>query len=53
MRVREPLAELSIRNDILFDLFDDQLNVLHIRHNGKAADLVFKPGDTFKAIGSS
>lgn len=52
-KARGDIAELSVRNRILFDLFDDQLNVLNIRYNGKAADLVFKPGDTFKAIGSS
>ena len=51
--VRGDVAELSIRNRILFDLFDDQLNVLHIRYNGKAADLVFKPGDRFKAVAGS
>ena len=52
-KVREDVAELSVRDGILFDLFDDQLNVLHIRYNGKAAGLVFKPGDKFKAISSS
>ena len=53
VKAREDIAELSVRNRILFDLFDDQLNVLHVRYNGKAADLVFKPGDMFKAIGDS
>lgn len=49
-KVREDVGELSVRNRILFDLFDDQLNVMHISYNGTAADLVFKPGDKFKAI---
>lgn len=52
-KVREDVAELSVRNRILFDLFDDQINLLHARYNGKAADLMFKPGDKFKALSGS
>lgn len=52
-KAREDIAELSVRNRILFDLFDDQVNVLHVRYNDKAADLIFKPGDKFKTIGDS
>lgn len=40
----------EVRNRILFDLFDDQVNLVHIKHGDKKYDLVFKPGDDFKAI---
>ena len=44
---------LTVSNRILFDLFDDQVNLLHFRFIGKKADLVFKPGDRFKEIAGS
>ena len=49
-RVGRDPAALTMSNRILFDLFDDQLNLVHFRYKGKKADLVFRPGDKFKEV---
>ena len=44
---------VQVRDRIFFDLLDDQVNLVHIKHDEKKYDLVFKPGDEFKAISST
>lgn len=47
----EGLKGAQIRNRIFFELFDDQVNRVHITYDGGKTDLVYKPGDqSFKAI---
>ncbi|MBX7221873.1 MAG: hypothetical protein K1Y36_18110 [Blastocatellia bacterium] len=49
-----PLADgfsgATIRNQLFFDLFEDQTNVIGFKESTKKADLIFSPGDTFKPI---
>lgn len=49
-KMPEGFEGISIRNCVFFELFSDQVNRVHIKRDGKKADLVFKPGDDFKAI---
>lgn len=49
-KMPEGLEGAQLRNRILFDLLDDQVNLVHFKYEGKKADLVFKPGEDFKAI---
>jgi hypothetical protein len=54
IEVRLPggLSGVQIRNHFLFELFDDQTNVVSIKYNGKQLDHVFRrsEGNTFKTI---
>jgi hypothetical protein len=52
-KMPEGLAGAQIRNRIFFDLLDDQVNLIHLKYEGRKADLVFKPGDGFKAVGET
>lgn len=49
-KMSEGLDGAQVRNRIFFDLLDDQVNLVHIKHDEKKYDLVFKLGDDFKAI---
>ncbi len=49
-KMPEGLEGAQIRNRIFFDLLDDQVNRVHLKYEGKKADLVFKRGEDFKAI---
>lgn len=44
-KVPEGLSKASIRNVLLFDLFEDQVNIVNVRNSGKRVSLVFKRGD--------
>jgi len=46
----EGLANTSLRNKILFDLFADQVNIVNVISNGKRSSVVFKRGDAAKVI---
>lgn len=35
----------QVRNAILFDVYDDQVNVVRARYSGRARSLLFTPGD--------
>jgi hypothetical protein len=48
----EGLESATLRDRILFETLEDQVNIVHLKYEGKKADLVFKPGDEFKAISS-
>lgn len=49
-KMPEGLEGAHLRNRIFFDLLGDQVNLVHIKYEGKKADLVFKPGEDYKAI---
>jgi hypothetical protein len=50
IKMPEGLAGAQLRNRILFDLLDDQVNLVHLKDAGQKSDLVFKPGDGFKPL---
>lgn len=52
-KMPEGIANAQIRDRIFFDLLDDQLNLVHLKYEDKKSDLVFKPGDGFKAVAES
>ena len=43
-------SNVSLRNNLLFDLFTDQVNIVNVVNSGKKGSLIFKRGDTAKAI---
>ena len=49
-KVPEGLSKASIRNVLLFDLFEDQVNIVNVRNSGKRVSLVFKRGDNSQEI---
>jgi hypothetical protein len=49
-KMPEGITGALLRNRILFDLLDDQINLVHLKDEDKKSDLVFKPGDTFKPL---
>ncbi len=44
------LQGAQISNLLLCDLFEDQVNAVNLREQGKQAALVFKPGDQFQKV---
>ena len=44
------LSNVSLRNNLLFELFMDQVNIVNVLNSGKRNSLVFKRGDTAKTI---
>lgn len=50
-KMPEGLEGAQLRDRLFFEMLDDQVNLVHIKYAGKKADLVFKAGDEFKAIG--
>jgi hypothetical protein len=46
----EGLAGARLRVQILFELFDEQVNVVSVRHAGERTDLVFVRGDGERAV---
>lgn len=46
----QPLGSLRVRNAVLCDLFDDQVNVVQGTVNGKRRSLLFMRGDRYKPI---
>ena len=50
-QMAEGLKGAEVRNRIFFELFDDQVNRVHIRYDGGKTDLVYKRGDhSFKSV---
>lgn len=49
-KMPEGIDGAQVRNHIFFDLLEDQVNLVNVRYDGKRNDLVFKPGDGFKAL---
>lgn len=46
----EGLAKASLSNILLFDLFNDQINIVNVFNSGKKSSLTFKRDDTPKAV---
>jgi hypothetical protein len=44
------LSKAALRNALLFDLFEDQVNIVNVLNNGKKRSLVFRRGDDMQAI---
>jgi hypothetical protein len=50
-KMPEGLEGAQVRDRLFFELLDDQVNLVHVKYEGKKADLVFKSGeDSFKTI---
>jgi hypothetical protein len=49
-KMPEGLEGAQLRDRLFFESLDDQVNLVHIKYDGKKADLVFKPGEDFKEI---
>jgi DNA-binding sugar fermentation-stimulating protein len=52
-KMPEGLEGAALRNRIFFDLLNDQVNLVHLKFDGKKADLAFKRGDDFKTVSAS
>lgn len=46
----EGIAKTSLRNNLLFELFSDQINIVNVLNDGKRNTLIFKRGEAAKAI---
>ena len=46
----EGCAGARLRNQFLFDLYDDQINLVNIKHGDKKHALTFKNGDNFRPL---
>ncbi len=46
----EEIEGATIKNSMFFESFAEQVNLVHIRYQGKKSDLAFKVGDNFKTI---
>lgn len=44
------LSKASLSNALLFDLFEDQVNIVNVHNHGRTASLVFKRGDHAQQI---
>jgi hypothetical protein len=49
-KMPEGLAKASVRNSLLFDLFEDQVNIVNVWYGEKKTSLVFKRGDNMQEI---
>ncbi len=49
-KMPEGVNGAQVRDQIFFDLLEDQINLVNAHYDGKRTDLVFKPGDGFKAL---
>jgi hypothetical protein len=49
-KMPEGLSKTSLRNAFLFDLFDDQVNIVNVLHGSKKSSLVFKHGEGERQI---
>lgn len=49
-KMPEGLSKASVRNSLLFDLFEDQVNIVNVWYETKKTSLVFKRGDNMQEI---
>jgi hypothetical protein len=49
-KMPEGLSKASVRNSLLFDLFEDQVNIVNVWYDTKKTSLVFKRGDNLQEI---
>ncbi|HEY9401860.1 MAG TPA: DUF6702 family protein [Pyrinomonadaceae bacterium] len=46
----EGSAGVQLRNQFMFDLYDDQINLVNVKQDGKKHALTFKNGDNFQPL---
>jgi hypothetical protein len=46
----EGTAGAQLRNQFMFDLYDDQINLVNVKHDDKKRALTFKNGDSFQPL---
>lgn len=44
------LSQVNLRNQVLLETFDDQMNIVNLDINGKKKTLVFRDGDVVKPL---
>jgi hypothetical protein len=49
-KMPQGLSKTSLRDALLFDLFEDQVNIVNVWYDGKKTSLVFKRGDNLQEI---
>jgi hypothetical protein len=49
-RMPEGFAGAQLRNHFLFDLYEDQINLVNVKQGGRKRALTFKKGDTFQTL---
>ncbi len=49
-KMPEGFTGAQLRNQIFFDLLDDQINLVNARYGGAKTDLAFRAGDGFKPL---
>ena len=49
-RMPEGFAGAQLRNQFLFDLYDDQINLVNVKQEDKKRALTFKNGDGFQSL---
>jgi hypothetical protein len=49
-KMPEGLSKTSVRDALLFDLFEDQVNIVNVWYGEKKTSLVFKRGDNLQEI---
>ncbi|HEX8633490.1 MAG TPA: DUF6702 family protein [Pyrinomonadaceae bacterium] len=49
-RLPEGCAGTTLRNRFMFDLYDDQINLVNFKQDGKKRALTFKNGDNFQPL---
>jgi hypothetical protein len=48
--VTQGLVDLQLANSMLCERFEDQVNVVRVSYHGRAATLIFTPGDSTKPL---
>ncbi|HEY0098971.1 MAG TPA: DUF6702 family protein [Pyrinomonadaceae bacterium] len=49
-RMPDGFAGAQLRNQFLFDLYDDQVNLVNVKQENRKRALTFKNGDTFQTL---
>jgi hypothetical protein len=49
-RMPEGTAGVQLRNQFMFDLYDDQINIVNVKQDGKKRAITFKNGDGFQPL---
>jgi len=49
-RMPDGFAGATLRNQFLFDLYDDQINLVNVKHDEQKRALTFKNGDNFQTL---
>ena len=49
-KMPDGFAGAQLRNQFLFDLYDDQINLVNVKHDKRKRALTFKNGDSFQTL---